>query len=175
MFSTMASNWDFLGFQNPRRVPPTLFTVNRALKRFSRVSRDHLESRTGPRAPEVPTWPLWQLYSWAGKDENLEATNWAKGGSKGRNKEEIRMKSEPHLKSTSVLGPPQWKGPSELSEEVSAKDSINQTTPCISCLWPRINTACEFPTCLLLLGIPSSDNQHQVYKTGQLLVLKCLI
>ena len=99
--------WPFLGFQNPRRVPPTLFTVNRALKRFSRVSRDHLESRTGPRAPEVPTWPLWQLYSWAGKDENLEATNWAKGGSKGRNKEEIRMKSEPHLKSTSVLGPPQ--------------------------------------------------------------------
>lgn len=111
MFSTMASNWDFLGFQNPRRVPPTLFTVNRALKRFSRVSRDHLESRTGPRAPEVPTWPLWQLYSWAGKDENLEATNWAKGGSKGRNKEEIRMKSEPHLKSTSVLGPPQWRAP----------------------------------------------------------------
>ena len=85
------------------------------------------------------------------------------------------MKSEPHLKSTSVLGHPQRKGPSDLSEEVSTKDLINETTPCTSHLWPRINTACEFQTCLFLLGIPSSDKQHQAYKTGQLLVLKCLI
>ena len=61
--------------------------MNRALKHFSRVSRDHLESRTESRALEVPTWPLWQLYSRAGKDENLQMTNWAKGVKKvGRRK-----------------------------------------------------------------------------------------
>lgn len=87
----------------------------------------------------------WRLHSWAGKSGECGSNNWTEGV-KGQKR--LWMKSGLHLKSTSSLGPPHWKGPSSSAGKSPRRNPSIRARQALHILSVTQDKAHEFLACV---------------------------